>query len=413
MPPPRPLTTEVARRLSIRRQHLTAERQPATSEGILNVARDLGCLQLDPISAVSRSHTLVVFSRVGVYDLTHLDQLLWQDRTLFEYWAHVASIVLTEDYPIYAARMRNYATGDDEWSQRVREWVTLNQPLHDFILGDIREKGARLSRELEADGHHPNAWVSSGWTSGRNVSRMLDHLWSSGVIMVSGRKGGQKVWDLSDRFLPDWTPRAELTDREVTRVAAQRAIRALGVATAPHIRFHFIRGRYPHLAEVLQELERDGSIQRVRMEGDKRDWYVHRDDLALLEGIEAGEFNGRTVLLSPFDNLICDRARTEQLFNFHMRMEIYVPANKRVYGYYVLPILHGDRFIGRIDPLYNKKTRTLHVNAIYAEADAPMNAATGQAVKGAVNELAAFLGAHDIAYTDRIPDGWHSAIRQD
>lgn len=402
----RTITPETVRRLAIRRQHLDADRPPATAEGILGVARNLGCLQLDPISAVARSHTLVVFSRVGAYDLKLLDKLQWEDRALFEYWAHVASIVLTEDFPIYHKRMRDYCTGVDGWSESVRQWVKTNQALHDFILKDITANGARLSRELEADGLHPEGWVSSGWTSGRNVSRMLDFLWSSGTIMVAGRKGGQKVWDLTERFLPEWTPKDEWDERQVTYAAAQRAIRALGVATPQQIKVHFIRGRYPDLPAVLADLERDGLVQRVKVEGDKRTWYVHTADLPLLGAVEDGDFRGRTVLLSPFDNLICDRKRTEELWNFYYRIEIYVPADKREYGYYVLPILHGDRFIGRIDPTYDKKSQTLRINAVYAEADAPKNKATVRAVKGAIEELGTFLKAKQITYTDRIPKGW-------
>ena len=407
----RTISPEVVRRVAIYRQHLAAERQPANAQGILQVARDLGCLQLDPISAVARSHTLVVFSRVGAYDLKYLDQLMWEDRALFEYWAHVASIVLTEDYPIYHKRMIDYGQGEDGWAKSVRDWVASNQPLHDFILSEIREKGARLSRELEQEGTHPEGWVSSGWTSGRNVSRMLDHLWSSGVIMVAGRKGGQKVWDLTERFLPPSTPREELSEREITYLAAQRAIRALGVAAIQHIRVHFIRGRYADLPAVLDDLQRDGKIERVNVAGDKRPWYIHADDLPLLERSESGEFNGRTVLLSPFDNLICDRARTDFWFNFYFRIEFYVPADKRQYGYYVLPILHGDRLIGRIDPTFEKKTQTLRINALYAEADAPMDSQTAQAVKGAIEELATFLHAKQITYSDRIPEGWREIAR--
>ncbi len=406
----RTITPETVRRLAIRRQHLAAERQPATAEGILRVARDLGCLQLDPISAVARSHTLVVFSRVGAYDLQHLDKLLWEDRAMFEYWAHVASIVLTEDFPIYHKRMRDYCTSADSWSESVREWVKTNQALHDFIVQDIRENGARLSRELEADGLHPEGWVSSGWTSGRNVSRMLDFLWSSGVIMVAGRKGGQKVWDLTERFLPDWTPQDQWDERQVTYAAAQRAIRALGAATPQQIKVHFIRGRYPDLPAVLTDLETEGLVQRVKVEGDKREWYVHTADLPLLSAIEDGDFRGRTVLLSPFDNLICDRKRTEELWKFYYRIEIYVPADKRQFGYYVLPILHEDRFIGRIDPTFDKKSQTLRINAVYAEADAPKTKATAHAVKGAIEELGTFLNAQHITYGEQMPDGW-DAIR--
>ncbi len=410
----RVISPEIARRLAIYRQRLAGERPAPTAEGILDVVRDLGCLQLDPISAVARSHTLVTFSRVGVYPLRELDKLLWEDRTLFEYWAHVASIVLTEDYPIHGARMRQYVTDDGEWAQRVREWVALNQPLHDYILNALRENGAMLSRELEADGHHPQEWVSSGWTSGRNVSRMLDYLWSCGVITVAGRKGGQKVWDLSERFFPEWTPRDELTPREVTTIAAQKALRALGVAKPQHIKVHYTRGRYPHLTEVLNELEAAGTIARVTVKGSDGAWsgvwYVHSADLPLIDRLEAGEWQPRTVLLSPFDNLICDRARTELMFDFNFRIEIYVPAAKRQYGYYVLPILHGDRLIGRIDPTYQRKTGTLAINAVYAEDNAPSDDQTARAVRCAIEELATFLGAKQIDYGERLPDFWRRGL---
>lgn len=122
-------------------------------------------------------------------------------------------------------------------------------------------------------------------------------------------------------------------------------------------------------------------------------------------------FQPRTTLLSPFDNLICDRARTEKLFNFDFRIEIYVPKDKRKYGYYVLPILHGDKLIGRIDPLMNRKEKRLYINNVYAEANAPLNSQTAAAISTAIENLAVFLGAADIAYTDQVPKGWKNKLR--
>jgi uncharacterized protein YcaQ len=143
----------------------------------------------------------------------------------------------------------------------------------------------------------------------------------------------------------------------------------------------------------------------------KGTWYIHRDDLPLLERLNNGEWEPRTTLLSPFDNLICDRARTQQLFDFDFKIEIYVPKEKRQYGYYVLPILHGDQLVGRIDPLMNRKANTLEVNNVYAEPDAPVNAETGKAVARAIEELATFLGATTIAYGANVPTGWKKALR--
>jgi uncharacterized protein YcaQ len=144
-------------------------------------------------------------------------------------------------------------------------------------------------------------------------------------------------------------------------------------------------------------------------------WYVHADDLPLLESLSGGDaaWQPRTTLLSPFDNLIADRARTETLFNFDFRIEIYVPKEQRKYGYYVLPILHGDRLIGRIDPLMDRKAKRLNINAVFAEPDAPMDDETALAISASIGELAAFLDAKDIAYTERIPDGWRHVLGRD
>ncbi len=406
----RTLSKTTARRLAIQRQRLAGEAPPASAEGIMQVVRDLGCLQLDPISAVARSHLLVLWSRLGVYDPGDLDRLLYEERQLFEYWAHVASIVLTEDYPIHFWRMRNYVSTDfgNPWSKRVRDWIEENADLRDFILSELTENGAMLSRNLELDGVDPKHWVSSGWTSGRNVSRMLDFLWSQGRIMVAERAGVQKKWDLSERCLPDWTPRHEWDADQVVSRAAQKAIRALGVATQQHIKAHYTRGRYPNLPNVLKTLEDEGRVARVKVEGMAGTWYAHTDDLPLIDRIEAGDWQPRTTLLSPFDNLICDRKRTETLWDFFFRIEIYVPADKRQYGYYVLPILHGDRLIGRIDPLFKRKTKTLHVQHIYAEPDAPAEAAPE--IRAAIDSLAQFLGAQQIEYGEAA-EVWRGEFR--
>jgi uncharacterized protein YcaQ len=338
-----------------------------------------------------------------------LDRLIYQERHLFEYWAHVASIVLTEDYPIHHWRMRSYVSTDagNPWSAYVRQWMEQNRELHDFILAELTEKGAMLSRELELEGIDPKQWVSSGWTGGRNVSRMLDFLWSRGQIMVVERAGMQKKWDLSERVLPEWTPREMLDTPDVVRRAAQKSLRALGAATPQHIKVHYTRGRYPDLPKALAALEDEGRITRVKVEGMPGTWYAHADDLPLIDRIEAGEWKPRTTLLSPFDNLICDRKRTEALWDFYFRIEIYVPAAKRQYGYYVLPILHGDRLIGRIDPAYDRKIKTLRVQNVYAEPDAPAEAAPD--IRAAVESLAGFLGAETVEYGS-VADVWRGAF---
>jgi uncharacterized protein YcaQ len=215
--------------------------------------------------------------------------------------------------------------------------------------------------------------------------------------------------------LPDWTPREKLSKREVVTRAAQKSLKALGVGTERQIAAHYISGRYPELKERLSELEARGNVERVRVADKQGEWknpyYVHSDDLPLLESLERNGFGGRTVLLSPFDNLVRDRVRNMQFWNFDYKIEIYTPQAKRKYGYYVLPILHNDHLIGRIDPKMDRTTGILHINAVYAEPGAPMDVKTGRAVLGAIQELGEFLGARELRFTDKVPDGWKRAIK--
>lgn len=190
------LTPVEARCLFLRAQRLDAPPPaPADAAALLDIARALGCLQLDPIRVVARNRQPVLSSRAGPYDRAALDQRLWRDRTLFEHWAHCATIVLTEHYPIHSARLRAYRapapTGQTPWDgSRMRRWVPAS--LRRFILSRLKERGPLLSRQPGESGVDLTAWAFTGWTSGRNVGRMLDYLWLSGQIMVTARQGGRK-----------------------------------------------------------------------------------------------------------------------------------------------------------------------------------------------------------------------------
>ena len=407
------LTPTLARRLAVMRQRLAGPRPSADSNGIMDIMHDLGYIQIDPMKVVERSHLLVLWSRLGPYNLTHLDELLWKERQLFEDWAQATSIVLTEDYPIFKALKRTFAAGDQPWAQRVRKWIEKNKKFRHYIITQLHNKGPMASEDFEDKS--VEGWRSTGWTAGRNVSMMLLFLWAQGEIMVARRVKGRKVWDLTEHHLPNWTRRERLPDREVFSRVAQKSLRALGVARTTHIKQHYIRRCCKDIDAVLAELEAQGSISRVEIREDKQvwrgPWFVHADDLPLLDRLAAGEWEPRTTLLSPFDNLICDRKRTEQLFNFHFRFEVYFPKAKRKYGCYVMPILHGDRFIGRIDPVMDRKKKRLTINAVYAQHDAPVTKETGQAVASIIRELGAFLGADEIAYGHRVPSGWKSELR--
>lgn len=398
------LTLQTVRRLAISRQHLDDNSYPP----LLNLIRDLGCLQLDPISVVERPHYLIPWSRLGQYDRADLDRLLWEDRTLFEYWAHAASIVLTEEYPIHQWKMRR--SSDVKFEQHIHSRLDGDADvpaLTQTILVRLARDKAVFSRQISDGIENPDP--DTAWYSGRYVPRILDHLWTKGEVMVVGRKGKQRQWGLTADYLPDWAPRDEWDDTQVCRFAVQKAVRALGVATAKQIKIHYTRHRYPKLSQTIKQLVKEGVLIPVTIrKGDgllPNDWYLHQDDIPLLDQIEQGNWQGRTTLLSPFDNLICDRDRTELLFDFRFRIEIYVPAAKREFGYYVLPILHDDALIGRIDMRMDRKKGVLNAQNVYVEDGLVADDGVITAVRDAVYDLAQFLGAKQVVWGN-VPTQW-------
>lgn len=409
----RVITPQTARRLAIVRQRLAGPQPAADCEGIMDVMQSLRYLQIDPMRVVAPSHLLVLWSRIGPYDSSLVDTLLWKERRLIDDWAQATSIVLTEDYPIFSALKRGFAAGDSAWEVNVRGWMKKNRAFSSYILGQLRSRGQLLSNQFEDKAAEP--WTSTGWTAGRNVEMMLTFLKAQGKVMIANREGNQRLWDLTKRFLPEWTPKDKLSDHDLRHRVAESSLRALGAARAKHIQQHYIRGCIRNIESVLAELENEGRIVRVEIrEGEKTwagPWYVHTEDLQLLDSLEAERWRPRTTLLSPFDNLITDRKRTEQLFGFHYRFEVYTPEPKRRYGCYVMPILHGDTLIGRIDPLMDRKTRRLIVKAVHAEPEAPNSGEVAEAVVTTIEELGTFLGAKEVCHSPHVPSTWKKAFR--
>jgi uncharacterized protein YcaQ len=405
----RSIDIATARRLAIAKQRLSGPAPRSSPARVLETVRAIRCLQLDPISVVARSPLLVLRSRLSGFDPKHLDRLLWRDRALFEYWAHAASIVLTEDHAIHHYRMRNYPSRHDAWGVGFAAWVERNEGLRRSILRRLRRNGPLRVRDFSRDAVS-EAWVSSGWTGDRNVNQMLQFLWMRGVVMVAARRGLEKWWDLTERVLPAEVRRERIRDLEVTRRAATLSLRGLGVATATQIRDHFTVRRYPDLPAVLERLRREGAIEPVEVEGLQGPWFVHRDDLPLLERIERGSWRPRSTLLSPFDNLIRDRGRALALLGIDYRMEIYVPPAKRRYGYYAMPILNGDRFVARVDPAIDRERGRLVLRAVHAEDGTRPTRELGPVVGSAVRELAAWAGADRIDLEGPAPPAWRRAL---
>ena len=346
---------------------------------ILDVVKHVGYLQLDPTNSVARNHLLVLWSRLGNYKEAELERLRWETRDLFEY---SAAIVPTSDFPIHETSMRRYpnAYSFADW---VNTWMRDNAALRRGVLSRLRHSGPLPSRELKfaAD----RSWESTGWTNERNVSRMLDFLHAKGKVVIAGRSGQQRLWDLWDRWLPK--DERKLTLAEAERRVMERSARNLGVATALEIRRElFPGGPWPGALKAIESLVDKGRLVRVNVEGLQGERFAHVDNL------EPPRRLNHTTFLSPFDPLIRNRERTEALWDFRFRIEIYVPKAKRQYGYFVLSILHGDDLVGRIDPVFDRKANVLHVNNVWWEAGK-----REVSLDKPLSRLAAFLGADTIS----------------
>ena len=412
-----PLETSLqsARRLTITKQHLAGSpRSKATPRAIVSTVRDVAYIQWDPVSIVAPSHLISLWSRVGDLRPATLDRLLWKERALFLHWTPIASIVLTEDFPLYHALMRRYPESlSRSWNnQRVaaRRFLATHVDLRKQILRELRNGPLKLG-QFEA---HPRTKRNDGdWNPGSDVSLMLYHLLMSGQVMVVGHEGNQNLWGLAESFLPSDVDPTELSEAEFERAAAQRALRALGTATPREITFHFPRGRYNNLRATLSSLEDESLIHRVTVEGlrDREERYVHDRDVRSLESMSTSAWQPRTSLLPPFDNLLGSTEQVDRLFGFHYIREQFLPKEKRRYGTYVLPVLSGERFVGRIDPRLDKTTGTLVIQAVHAEPGARDDPTVAEEVARAVDRLGAFLGASGVTYSSRVPPKWKRAFR--
>ena len=371
------LTIPEARRRAVFGQLLPAPK----GTSILDVVRHVGYLQLDPTNSIARSHLLVLWSRLGGFDEAELERLRWEARELYEY---AAAIVPTVDHPIHRTHMRRFPEAyGGPWPAELNKWMRDNGALRRSIVSQLRKNGATAGRDLEDISKR--SWRSTGWTNSRNVSRMLELMHAKGEIVVAGRSGQQRVWDLGERWLPKDSER--LTARQADRLTIERSARSLGVATASEIRREFFAGGpWPGPEPAFRSLVRDRTLLPVEVEGLKGERYVHRDMLEV-----PAQRRGFTTFLSPFDPLIRDRKRSNAFWSFDFKLEIYVPKQKRRYGYFVLPILHGDDLVGRIDPVFDRKSGVLDVQGVWWEEgkqEVPL--------RKPLERLAAFVGAETL-----------------
>lgn len=348
-----------ARRIALIAQGLAQPRAGAVDAAALHaMARRLGVIQLDSVNVLTRSHYLPAWSRLGAYAPDALDELArTAPRALFEYWGHEASLLPVELQPLFRWRMEQAA--QKAWSGL--RAMQKKRDLLDEILAFIRERGPIGVADLEVQ--TPARARSGGWWGWSETKRALEWLFWSGQITSAGRRRFERLYDLPERVLPQSvlaTPTPSEADAH--RRLVETAARAMGVASEADLRDYF---RLPLLGarRAVAELVESGALRKLTVEGWKKPGYLHRDAVLPSADIDAS----RRALLSPFDSLIWTRDRTERLFGMRVRLEIYVPAPKRVHGYYVLPFLLGEQLVGRVDLKADREAGALLVQSAHLE----------------------------------------------
>jgi uncharacterized protein YcaQ len=356
------LSIKEARRLALRRQLLSGESsQLHGKDGVAQVVDQLGYVQIDSIAVLRRAHHHVLWNRCRDYSTDILHELCSVERGIFEYWGHAASFLPMSDYRYYLPRMRSYQQPKSKWQRnRLEQYGHLMGP----VLERIRAEGPLGSKDFE-----PPPGVERGtWWDWKPAKIALEMLFDRGELMITERRNFQRIYDLTERVLPSSVDTRYPESDELGRFLVRRALSAHGVAQAKEISGH-IRGTDRRAIEIsLQDLVDAGEVVKVTIADDSSaQYYALADELNDLG--QQQETGRRLLLLSPFDNLVIQRERLLRLFGFDYTLECYVPASKRRYGYFVLPVFWGDSAIGRLDAKADRKSQTLIVHTIHFEPD--------------------------------------------
>lgn len=395
------LTPDAARALLLAAQGLAAPHPaPAVKADVLAAIRSMGLLQIDTIHIVARSPYLVLWSRLGAYDPSWLDQLL-AEGALFEYWSHAACFLPIEDYALYRGAMLAQRSPAGRWGA----WAEANREVTAQVLARVRDGGPVRSADFAREGR------GGAWWDWKPEKIALELLFNQGYLMIARREGFQRIYDLQERVLPAWDDANLLPPEQVRRCHVLNSVRALGVAPARWVPDYY---RLPKkgVAPLLEQLAAEGLLLRARVTGWDDPVYLHPANLALAERAAAGELKAlRTTLLSPFDPVVWDRARALELYDFFYRIEVYTPAERRTYGYFTLPILHQGRVVGRLDPKAHRAQGRFEVKGVHLEPGVPLTDELLDGLAVAIVDCAVWHGTPTVELLRSDPPELAEALR--
>jgi uncharacterized protein YcaQ len=348
----RKITIAEARLLALQSQRLAQVSSLKNKDDALQVIEHLGYIQIDTLAVVERAHHHTLWSRLSAYKMQWLDELL-REKKIFEYWSHAASYLPMRDYRFSLIRKHDYAKGKSHWFDQ-------DKKIKRRVLARIKREGPLQSKDFESTEEAQRTWYY--W---KPAKRALEQLFMEGKLMVSHRQGFQKVYDLAERILPSDIDTRRPSKMEFAQFLVQSSVRSHGIVTDKEI--HYQRGPWNELVgRALRKSLREGVIIPVKVEGhEQTHFYADRE---LVDQVTALAFSPNTHILSPFDNLLIQRKRTQRLFNFDYTIECYLPEHKRKFGYFTLPVLYGDRFIARIDPKADRENKVFYIRNLSFEA---------------------------------------------
>ncbi|MFZ5707828.1 MAG: winged helix-turn-helix domain-containing protein [Pseudomonadota bacterium] len=385
---PQPLSLADARRVVLAAQGFGGRKCKAGPRNLASTLDRLSLHQIDSVNVLSRAHYLPAFSRLGAYDRTWLDQAAWGPRSkrrIFEYWAHEASLLPLDLHPLLRWRMAEADRGERGWGS-LRSYAGERRPEAMRTLAGIADEGPLSASDFE-DGKGQGGWW--GWGEAK---RQLEWLfWAGHITTATRRNGFERVYDLTERVIPADILALPTPDKAAAhRALIARAACALGVATETDLRDYF-RTEVAPTRDAIAALAEEGVLEPVQVESWAKTAWLYRD-------ARAPKRISAAALLAPFDPLIWERSRTERLFGFHYRIEIYTPAHKRRFGYYVLPFLLGDRLVGRVDLKADRQSSRLLVQSVHHEPGAPAH--SGEALTALLREMADWLGLEAVEGRD-------------
>jgi uncharacterized protein YcaQ len=381
------ISIKEARFLALNSQRLLNISKGKTKRDLFKIIEAIGYVQIDTISIVERAHHHILWTRMPAYKRTMLDELLEKDKKIFEYWSHAAAFLPMKDYRFSFYRQEKYRKNYEVWAKKNRKIVN-------HVLDRIKAEGALQSKDFEHTGKRGN-----GWWDWKPAKYALQHLFHEGTLMIASRKGFQKVYDLTENVLPKETDTTIPTEEEFHEHMILGAINSYGFAAEKEIKYQRANDA-KILKSVINKLKEENRIVEFKIKGIESQTYYSAEKN--LKRIKNAEESSLLHILSPFDNLIIQRKRTKNIFDFNYTVEFYLPASKRTYGYYCMPVLYGSKFIGKIDAKANRQTGIFEIINYFPENKKFLTLKIKEGLREKITELSIFTGCEEVNWNNRM-----------